>query len=188
MKTFLHVGCRSSHKDRTTKDFNYPYWNELRLDTDENVKPDVAVATLDMSAVADACAEAVFSSHNIEHVYPHDVPVALAAFKRVLKEDGFVVIACPGLQSVFDIAADTVAIQQLLPGCKTGDCSELESFTCLDKPSGMSGTYSDRHKVGAGCVSVSCRTPPGFGGKVFAGNGYKIHGHGPTNEVDLQQV
>lgn len=106
MKTFLHVGCGSARKDRTTKGFNTPDWNELRLDIDENVKPDIVGTMLDMSAVEDASVDAVFSSHNIEHLYPHDVPVALAEFKRVLKGDGFVVITCPDLQSVCALIAE----------------------------------------------------------------------------------
>ena len=54
----------------------------------------------DMSAVVDASVDAVFSSHNIEHLYPHEVPVAFAEFHRVLKPDGFVLLTCPDLQSV----------------------------------------------------------------------------------------
>ena len=54
----------------------------------------------DMKAVGDASVDAVFSSHNIEHLYPHEVPVALAEFHRVLKADGFVLLTCPDLQSV----------------------------------------------------------------------------------------
>ena len=50
--------------------------------------------------------DAVFSSHNIEHLYPHEVPLALAEFLRVLQENGFVVITCPDLQSVCALIAD----------------------------------------------------------------------------------
>ena len=106
MKTFLHVGCGPARKDRTTNGFNSPGWNELRLDIDESVTPDIVGTMLDMSAVEDASVEAVFSSHNIEHLYPHEVPLALAEFKRVLKEDGFVVITCPDLQSVCALVAE----------------------------------------------------------------------------------
>jgi ubiquinone/menaquinone biosynthesis C-methylase UbiE len=49
--------------------------------------------------------DAVFSSHNIEHLYPHEVPVALSEFKRVLADDGFTVITCPDLQSVCELVA-----------------------------------------------------------------------------------
>ena len=85
MKQFLHVGCGPKHKDRTTAGFNNPDWHELRLDIDESVNPDIVGTMTDMSAVADASVDAVFSSHNIEHLYPHEVPVALAEFKRVLR-------------------------------------------------------------------------------------------------------
>ena len=106
MKTFLHVGCGPKYKDQTTSAFNSPDWTELRLDIDESVKPEVVGTMTDMSAVADASVDAIFSSHNIEHLYPHEVPQALAEFKRVLNSDGFVVITCPDLQSVCALVAE----------------------------------------------------------------------------------
>lgn len=105
MKTFLHVGCGPKHKDRTTKGFNTPEWLEQRLDIDEQVKPDIVGTMTDMSAVLDASMDAIFSSHNIEHLYPHEVSVALAEFKRVLNPEGFAVITCPDLQSVCALVA-----------------------------------------------------------------------------------
>ncbi|MCX7174927.1 MAG: methyltransferase domain-containing protein [Proteobacteria bacterium] len=106
MKTFLHVGCGSKRKDQTTSGFNTSEWNELRLDIDENVHPDIVGTMLDMSAVADASVDAIFSSHNIEHLYPHEVPVALKEFLRVLRNDGFLVVTCPDLQSVCALIAE----------------------------------------------------------------------------------
>ena len=58
-----------------------------------------------MVAVADQSVDAVFSSHNIEHLYPHEIPLAVAEFLRVLKMDGFAVITCPDLQSVAVLVA-----------------------------------------------------------------------------------
>jgi predicted SAM-dependent methyltransferase len=106
MNTFLHVGCGPKHKDQTTRGFNTPDWTELRLDIDKNVNPDIVGTMLDMSAVADASVDAVFSSHNIEHLYPHEVPLALKEFLRVLRPEGFVVITCPDLQSVCALVAE----------------------------------------------------------------------------------
>ena len=106
MKTFLHVGCGPKHKDRTTRGFNTNHWIELRFDIDEAVQPDLVGTMTDMSSVASGSVDAVFSSHNIEHLYPHDVPVALAEFLRVLKPDGFAVITCPDLQSVCALIAE----------------------------------------------------------------------------------
>ncbi len=106
MKTFLHVGCGPKHKDRTTRGFNTNHWKELRFDIDESVQPDLVGTMTDMSSVASGSVDAVFSSHNIEHLYPHDVPVALAEFLRVLNPDGFAVITCPDLQSVCALIAE----------------------------------------------------------------------------------
>ncbi len=106
MKSFLHVGCGPKRKDRTTKGFNSPDWSEIRLDIDASVQPDVIGTMTDMSAVASGSVDAVYSSHNIEHLYPHEVPLALAEFLRVLKPDGFFVVTCPDLQSVCALIAE----------------------------------------------------------------------------------
>lgn len=105
MKTFLHVGCGHKRKDQTTKGFNTPEWTEVRLDIDENVTPDIIGTMTNMSAGEDASVEAIFSSHNIEHLYPHEVPLALAEFRRVLKPEGFLVVTCPDLESVCALVA-----------------------------------------------------------------------------------
>ena len=97
---FLHVGCGQKRQAQTTRGFMQATWRELRLDIDAAVKPDIVGSMTDMARVSSASMDAVFSSHNIEHLYPYEVPKALAEFRRVLKPDGFVVITCPDLQSV----------------------------------------------------------------------------------------
>lgn len=104
MKTFLHVGCGPKRKDRTTKAL--ANWNELRFDIDETVQPDLVGTMTDMSSVSSESVDGVFSSHNIEHLYPHEVPVAFAEFLRVLKPGGLAVITCPDLQSVCALVAE----------------------------------------------------------------------------------
>lgn len=104
--TFLHIGCGPKYKDRTTPGFNTDAWREVRLDIDPTVAPDVVGSMLDMAAVASGSVDAIFSSHNIEHLYPHEVSVALAEFRRVLTPEGFVVITCPDLQSVCALIAE----------------------------------------------------------------------------------
>jgi predicted SAM-dependent methyltransferase len=105
MPCFLHVGCGPKKKDRTTQGFNVGEWSEIRLDIDPRVQPDVVGSMTDMSALSSGSVDAVFSSHNIEHLYPHEVPLALAEFLRVLSDDGFTVITCPDLQSVCALVA-----------------------------------------------------------------------------------
>jgi ubiquinone/menaquinone biosynthesis C-methylase UbiE len=106
MKTFLHVGCGPMQKDGTTRTFNTPDWKEVRFDIDASVNPDVTGTMVNMDAVASGSVDAIFSSHNIEHLYPHEVPLALGEFLRVLHDDGFVVITCPDLQSICELVVN----------------------------------------------------------------------------------
>ena len=99
MKTFLHVGCGPQKKSQI-KGFNNDSWKEIRFDIDINVNPDIVGTLTDMSLVKTGSMDAVYSSHNIEHIFPHEVPIALKEFYRVLKDDGIVVITCPDLQSI----------------------------------------------------------------------------------------
>ena len=98
--TFLHVGAGGKTKAQTTPEFATPSWRELRLDIDSSVRPDIVGSMLNMAEVPSGEIDAVYSSHNLEHVYPHEVPQALAEFLRVLTDDGYVVLTCPDLKSV----------------------------------------------------------------------------------------
>lgn len=106
MKTFLHIGCGPMRKDDTTKAFNTEDWQEIRFDIDQSVNPDLVGTMTDMSEVPDQHVDAIFSAHNIEHLYAHEVPIALKEFIRVLKPGGFLVVTCPDLQSVCQLVAD----------------------------------------------------------------------------------
>ena len=146
MKTFLHVGCGQNRKDRTTRGLNAADWTEIRLDIDPSVKPDVVGTMTDMSAVASSSVDVVFSSHNIEHLYAHEVPVALGEFLRVLKDDGFAVITCPDLQSV----AKLVAEDKLLEAAYTSPAGPIAPLDILYgfRPSMARGNLFMAHRVG----------------------------------------
>ena len=112
MKTFLHVGWGPQYKSQI-KGFDYENWKEIRFDIDEKVNPDIVGTLLDMSAVETGSVDAIYSSHNIEHVFPHEVPIVLREFHRVLKDDGMVVLVCPDLQSVCEAVVDDKLLQPL---------------------------------------------------------------------------
>ena len=112
MKTFLHVGCGPQYKSQI-KGFDNENWKEIRFDIDEKVNPDIVGTLLDMSAVETGSVDAIYSSHNIEHVFPHEVPIVLREFHRVLKDDGMVVLRCPDLQSVCEAVVDDKLLQPL---------------------------------------------------------------------------
>jgi predicted SAM-dependent methyltransferase len=106
MKNFLHIGCGTVHKSQTTRGFSSDDWQEIRVDIDPSVSPHLVGSMKDLSVIPSGSIDAIFSSHNIEHLYPHEVITALREFLRVLRVDGFVVITCPDLQSVCALVAD----------------------------------------------------------------------------------
>jgi len=112
MKTFLHVGCGPQYKSQI-KGFDNENWEEIRFDIDEKVNPDIVGTLLDMSAVETGSVDAIYSAHNIEHVFPHEVPIVLKEFHRVLKDDGMVLLVCPDLQSVCEAVVDDKLLQPL---------------------------------------------------------------------------
>ena len=100
MLKLLHVGCGRQTKVRTTLAFQKNEWTEVRLDIDPAVEPDIVASITNMTSIPDAVFDALFSSHNIEHLYPHEVNRALSEFARVIKPDGFAVITCPDLRAI----------------------------------------------------------------------------------------
>ena len=100
MKQLLHVGCGQSIL-RGKAEFNAEEYNETRLDIDSNVFPDICCSMLDMSQVIPPDSyDLLYSSHNLEHLYPHEVVAALNQFIYVLKPEGKVIITCPDLMQV----------------------------------------------------------------------------------------
>ena len=112
MKTFLHVGCGRKNKSRC-KGFNNDNWKEIRFDIDKNVNPDIVGTLTDMKLVETGSVDAVYSAYNIDHIYSHQVPIALREFYRVLKEDGIVVITCPDIQGVCEIISQDKLLEPL---------------------------------------------------------------------------
>jgi SAM-dependent methyltransferase len=113
MKTFLHVGCGPQTQADIQQGFHTNEWHEVRFDIDPNVKPDIVGAMTDLSLIATGSMDALYSSHNIEHVFAHEVPIALQEFHRVLKPEGFVVITCPDIQAVCEAVAQDKLLEPL---------------------------------------------------------------------------
>jgi predicted SAM-dependent methyltransferase len=76
-------------------------WDEVRLDIDPEVKPDIvgSITELDLSFGPQSF-DAVWSSHVLEHLYAHEVYPALRQFFRVLKPDGLALVMSPDLEAV----------------------------------------------------------------------------------------
>lgn len=150
-------------------------WQELRLDINPQVEPDVVGSMTDMSAVATGSVDAIYSSHNIEHLYPHEVPLALAEFRRVLRSDGFAVITCPDLQSVCALVAE----DKLTEAAYVSPAGPIAPLDIL---------YGLRTTMGAGNLFMAHRC--GFTLKVLLGTlqaaGFtKVVGHRRPQAFDL---
>lgn len=106
IKTVLHVGCGPYYPNSLPETFPTDEWQEIRLDIDPAVRPDIIGSITDMSAVPSESVNAVYSSHNVEHVYYHQVPLVLAEFHRVLKPGGFAMILVPDIEIVAKAVAE----------------------------------------------------------------------------------
>lgn len=146
MKTFLHIGCVPKRKAQTTRGFNTNDWLEIRLDIDQGVNPDITGTMTDMSDVDSSSVDAFFSSHNIEHLYAHEIPKALTEFLRILKPEGFLVVTCPDLQSV----CLSVAEGKLLEPAYTAPADPIAPLDILygHRPSMAAGNLFMAHRCG----------------------------------------
>jgi predicted SAM-dependent methyltransferase len=100
----INVGC--GPKPSRLHSMFHSGWQEVRLDVDPGVEPDLVGSISDMRGlVPDASFDAVWSSHNIEHLYAHEVGPALCEFRRILRPDGFALITCPDIQRIAEFVA-----------------------------------------------------------------------------------
>lgn len=105
-------------------------WVEIRLDANAHVEPDVVASMTSMPMIPDRAVQAVFSSHNLEHLFWNEIHEALVEFHRVTDVGGFLVVVCPDLQSI----AQWVADDKLLD---TAYVSSLGPVTPFDMIYGM---------------------------------------------------
>jgi len=99
-KIVLHVGCGPRGPEVLHERFRNREWHELRLDIDPRVDPDIVASIADMEPVPQKSVDAVWSSHNLEHVYAHEIEPVFREFFRVLRPGGQVLVTMPDLQHI----------------------------------------------------------------------------------------
>jgi SAM-dependent methyltransferase len=101
---FLNVGCGpiNAH-DHVPAYLRSAEWCEVRLDLDPATEPDIVASITDLSCILSDSVDGIWSSHNLEHLYPHQVNMALKEFQRVLKPSGFIYLKVPDIQLVAEI-------------------------------------------------------------------------------------
>ncbi len=144
-KSVLHVG--SGYRNNVA--FFPPAfkdWKEIRLDINPDCKPDLCCSMLDMKPVADNSVDAIYSSHNIEHVHTHEVHHLLKEFLRVLKPTGFLLVTCPDLQAIGQMIADD-KLEDIVYTSPAGPITPLDILFGLTG-SVATGNVFMQHKTG----------------------------------------
>jgi predicted SAM-dependent methyltransferase len=97
----LNAGSGAKSIARLGALFGADDWEEVRIDLDPAVAPDVVGSMTDMRThFSSQSFDAIWSSHSLEHLHSHEIPIALGEFRRVLKADGFALVTCPDLETV----------------------------------------------------------------------------------------
>lgn len=166
MKRVLHVGCGSSRIAERHPHFQPKDWEEVRLDIDAGVRPDIVADITDMKMVESGSFDALYSSHNLEHLYPHQVPLALGEFRRVLRPEGYALIILPDLRTVAKHIAED-KLEDVLYQSPAGPVAPLDVLYGF-RPSLAQGSLYMAHKTGftaktlaaalgrSGFATVSC--------------------------------
>jgi SAM-dependent methyltransferase len=167
--------------------FCTPEWQQVRLDIDPESMPDVAGSLIDMNAFPAHSFDAVWSSHSLEHLYKHEVPLALAEFKRVLRPDGFALITCPDLEAVAELVVrhglDHVAYT-----------SPMGPITTLDMIFGHSASIARgkvymSHNTGFTCARLGqSLLDAGFATVLAKREGFDLWAVGLMDEADKRAI
>lgn len=145
-KKALHVGCSTLTLKHAPAYFQRGEWAEVRYDIDPAAKPDILGTITDMHRVSSGSMDAVYSSHNLEHVFPHEVAMVLSEFKRVLKPNGICVVGVPDLQEVAKLIADD-KLEDVAYSSPAGDITPLDMLYGL-RTALSSGQHYMAHKTG----------------------------------------
>ena len=144
-KVVLNVGCGYAGQ-RMHPTFQGSEWRELRLDIDPTVNPDIVCSMIDMKPLASGSVDAIWSSHNLEHLHRHEVPAALAEFLRVLRPGGVVLLTMPDLQRI----AERVAAGELEDEAYLSPSGPISALDMIfgHTPSLAQGNFPMAHKTG----------------------------------------
>ena len=130
-KMLLHVGCGPT----SIKDFpdQWPedQYTEVRLDIDANCNPDIQLSMTALDTMPEAQFDVVWSSHNLEHLWPHEVKAALAGFLHVLKPGGYAFISVPDIKQVckFVLEKGLIDVAYESPSCPITPLDMLYGLT-----------------------------------------------------------
>ena len=97
MKKFLHVGPGGKDKSQSSHVYKLDEWEEVRLDVNKDTNPHILGSMTDLSMIKDGDFSGICSSHNLEHIFAHEVEKTLLGFERILDSEGELFIEVPDL-------------------------------------------------------------------------------------------
>jgi predicted SAM-dependent methyltransferase len=142
-KQVLHIGCGTLNPAPLHASF--AGWRVVRLDADPATKPDVVSSLTQMAGVATDSMDAVYSYRVLQQLYAHEVPLALAEFRRVLRPDGFVLLSTPDLHRLAEIIASG-KVEEPLYTAKSGPIYPLDIL------------FGHRSSIAQGKIALASRT------------------------------
>ncbi|TAL65893.1 MAG: methyltransferase domain-containing protein [Bacteroidetes bacterium] len=151
MKNVLNIGSGPLLPDKLPAFFRMGGWQEVRLDVDPVVTPDIVSSVTDMPSIPGGSFKAIWSSHNLEHLHAFEVKLALAECRRILQPDGFFLMTCPDLlQTIAQLIVD-------------GKINETIIHTRIDGKEGPPITpldvlYGHDHSIQAGRTAMAHKT------------------------------
>jgi SAM-dependent methyltransferase len=144
IKRVLNVGCGPKGVERLHPAFHATDWKEVRYDIDQAVKPDIIGTIVDLRAIEDDSFDAIWCSHNIEHLHTYEVPKALTEFCRVLKPDGFALIATPDLEAIAELIVNG-RLEDVAYTSPAGPITALDMLYGLSLAVEHGNTYMSHH-------------------------------------------
>lgn len=127
--TALNVG---SGKSYVTKGFNLftddlKNHFEVRVDIEERVNPDIVANIYELDQIPNNSFDVVYSSHCLEHIFFHQIPLCLSEWYRVTKKGGEVRIVVPNLK----LAAKLVVEGKLFDKLYDSESGEIAAIDVL---------------------------------------------------------
>ena len=188
LKRVLNAGSGSYAARKLHPVFLHDVWQEVRVDIDPQARPDIVSSITDMkSSCPPQSFDAIWSSHTLEHLYAHEVPLALAEFNRVLKPDGFVLITSPDLEAVASLVLDR-GLDHVAYTSPAGPITPLDMLFGHSESIARGHIYMT-HKTGFTCASLGQRfVDAGFPVAVVKRAGLDLWALGLMEDADQASI
>jgi SAM-dependent methyltransferase len=179
-------GPRSARKLHAV--FMQEPWLEIRIDIDPQSEPDIVASITDMrSTCAPLSFDAIWASHTLEHLFAHEVSLALAEFKRILRPDGFVLVTSPDLEAVAALILDG-GLDHITYTSPAGPITPLDMLFGHSASIARGQSYM-AHKTGFTCASLGERfANAGFPTTLVKRHGLDLWALGLMQEADQASI